>query len=199
MAQVPNAKVAPTGGMNGFPAANSAVPDSNTLLAYKLLQDSWKDNNVFEDLLKEEMKYLVTGISLLQNDPYLQLKMGGVTLNNAGILANTLKSKVSELDIRSRIEPAADTILSHEYAKPTLRELAPGRRFAVKLDPKGDAGDPRIGLDILAGKFRQTGIKIPDTSSNQANDAFRAPNKFNHQGNGISKYYANSAFAARQG
>ena len=98
MAQAP--KVMPTGGAGGFPAANSAVPDSNTLLAYKLLQDSWKENSVFEDLLKEEMKYLVTGISLLQNDPYLQLKMGGVTLNNAGILANTLKSKVSELDIR---------------------------------------------------------------------------------------------------
>ena len=58
-------KVAPTGGAQGFPAANSAVPDSNTLLAYKLLQDSWGENSVFQDLLKEEMKYLVTGISLL--------------------------------------------------------------------------------------------------------------------------------------
>lgn len=197
MAQVPNAKVAPTGGMNGFPAANSAVPDSNTLLAYKLLQDSWKDNNVFEDLLKEEMKYLVTGISLLQNDPYLQLKMGGVTLNNAGILANTLKSKVSELDIRSRIEPAADSILTHEYAKPTLRELAPGRRFAVKLDHKGTKDDPRVGLDILAGKFKRTGIKIPETSGNDSADAIRAPNRFKYQGDGISKYYGSTSWADR--
>ena len=194
MAQVPNAKVAPTGGMNGFPAANSAVPDSNTLLAYKLLQDSWKDNSVFEDLLKEEMKYLVTGISLLQNDPYLQLKMGGVTLNNAGILANTLKSKVSELDIRSRIEPAADTILTHEYAKPTLRELAPGRRYAVKLDHAGSQHDPRISLDILAGKFKKTGIKIPDTSGDGSNDAARASNKFKYEGSGISKLYANNSW-----
>ena len=60
------------------------------VLAYKLLEDAWGKNSVFKDLLKEEMKYLVSGISLLQNDPYLQLKMGGVTLNNAGILANTL-------------------------------------------------------------------------------------------------------------
>lgn len=197
MASVPNAKVAPTGGMNGFPAANSAVPDSNTLLAYKLLQDSWKDNNVFEDLLKEEMKYLVTGISLLQNDPYLQLKMGGVTLNNAGILANTLKSKVSELDIRSRIEPAADSILTHEYAKPTLRELAPGRRFAVKLEHGGSKNDPRVSLDILAGKFRQTGIKIPQTSGDGHDDKIREPNKFKSDGIGISKYYHSSSWAER--
>ena len=58
-------KVAPTGGAQGFPAANSAVPDSNTLLAYKLLEDAWGENSVFKDLLKEEMKYLVSGISLL--------------------------------------------------------------------------------------------------------------------------------------
>ena len=189
MAQVPNAQVAPTGGMNGFPAANSAVPDSNTLLAYKLLQDSWKENTVFDDLLKEEMKYLVTGISLLQNDPYLQMKMGGVTLNNAGILANTLKSKVSELDIRQRIEPAADTLLTHEYAKPTLRELAPARRAAVKVHPNGDKADPRYSLDILAGKWQSTGIQIPDTSSASGADNLRAPRKFSDHNGGISSSY----------
>ena len=31
MAAPANVKVAPTGGAQGFPAANSAVPDSNTL------------------------------------------------------------------------------------------------------------------------------------------------------------------------
>ena len=144
--------VAATGGENAI-NSNSAVPDSNTLLAYKLLKDSWSDNQVFEDLLREEMKYLVTGISLLQNDPYLQLKMGGVTLNNAGVLANTLKSKVSELDIRQRIEPTADAILKHEYGKPTLRELAPGRRNAAQTRTTGDANDPRVSMEILAGSW----------------------------------------------
>ena len=180
MASVPNATVAPTGGLNGFPAANSAVPDSNTLLAYKLLQDSWKDNKVFEDLLKEEMKYLVSGISLLQNDPYLQMKMGGVTLNNAGILANTLKSKVAELDIRARIEPVADSLLTHEYGKPTLRELGPGRRSAVKVEPGGTEADPRYGLNILAGSWQNTGISIPDTAG--GGDALRAPKKLKYNG-----------------
>lgn len=179
MAAVPGAKVAATGGQNGFPAANSAVPDSNTLLAYKLLQDSWGENSVFKDLLKEEMKYLVTGISLLQNDPYLQMKMGGVTLNNAGMLANTLKSKVSELDIRKRIEPTADALLSHEYGKPTLRELAPSRRSAVVVQPNGDDKDPRYKLDILAGTWRDSGVAIRNTLGKDANDEIRAPKKMN--------------------
>ena len=172
---VPGAKVAATGGSNGFPAANSAVPDSNTLLAYKLLQDSWGENSVFKDLLKEEMKYLVTGISLLQNDPYLQMKMGGVTLNNAGMLANTLKQKVSELDIRKRIEPVADSILSHEYGKPTLRELAPGRRRAAQVVAGGEQGDPRYKLDILAGTWRNSGVEIPNTHKDGKDDTARAP------------------------
>ena len=155
-------KVAPTGGMNGFPAVNSAVPDSNTLLAYKLLQDSWKDSTIFEDMLKEEMKYLVTGISLLQNDPYLQMKMGGVTLNNAGVLANTLKSKVSELDIRQRIEPVADDLLKHEYGKPTLIELRPGRRKALQRSVNGE---DRVALKVLGGNWANTGITIPDDAN----------------------------------
>ena len=175
---VPAPKVAPTGGAQGFPAANSAVPDSNTLLAYKLLQDAWGDNSVFEDLLKEEMKYLVTGISLLQNDPYLQMKMGGVTLNNAGMLANTLKAKVSELDIRKRIEPTADIILQHEYGKPTLRELAPQRRNAISLMPSGNQNDPRFKLDILAGSWKGSGVAIPNTSRVDGNDGIRSPNQF---------------------
>ena len=175
MASVPaGAKVAATGGSSGFPAANSAVPDSNTLLAYKLLQDSWGENSVFKDLLKEEMKYLVTGISLLQNDPYLQMKMGGVTLNNAGMLANTLKQKVSELDIRKRIEPVADDILTHEYGKPTLRELAPNRRRAIQIQPGGNKDDPRYALNILAGTWNNSGVAIPNAKK-AGDDSARAP------------------------
>ena len=126
------------------------------------------------------MKFLVTGISLLQNDPYLQLKMGGVTLNNAGVLANTLKSKVSELDIRSRIEPTADLLLRHEYGKPTLRELAPGRRNAAKIDIGGSASDPRVGLDILAGSWKGTGVGVPETSKGSGISELRKPNSYQY-------------------
>ena len=139
--QPQDAQVMTTGGQQGFPAQNSAVPDSNTLLAYKLLSDSWGDKNTdpFKPLLRNELKYLMTGISMLENDPYLQLKLGGVTLNNAGFLANAVKQKASELDLRERIEPAAKKLLLHEYSPANLRELAPGLRSSVTL-AKGNLG-----------------------------------------------------------
>ena len=123
--------------------SSTAVPDSNTLLAYKLLADSWGgENNVFKSLMKAEMKYLVSGISLLQNDPYLQVKLGGVNLNNAGYLASALKSKVAELELRKRIEPTADKLLDHQYTSENLKGLKPD----VAKDSTGlDAGILNIG------------------------------------------------------
>ena len=128
------------------------------------------------------MKYLVTGISLLQNDAYLQMKMGGVTLNNAGLLANTLKNKVSELDIKERIEPTAHILLEHEYGKPNLRELKPGRRKAINIDLHKDGDDFRSGLKVLAGNWQNTGIKIPTSASS---NAAREPTKL---GERLEKY-----------
>ena len=117
------------GAKNQAIPSTSAVPDSNMLLAYKLLQDSWGDNpnepNVFKDLMKHEMKYLVSGIALLQNDPYLQVKLGGVNLNNAGYIANALKSKVAELELRERIEPSAKELLTAQYDTEKLKGLRP--------------------------------------------------------------------------
>ena len=69
MAALQNATAAAPSARPDSGGGLSAVPDSNTLLAYKLLQDSWKDGQVFENLLHDEMKYLVAGISLLNNDP----------------------------------------------------------------------------------------------------------------------------------
>ena len=191
MAEAP--KVATTGGAQGFPAMNSAVPDSNTLLAYKLLQDSWKDNNVFQDLLKEEMKYLVSGISLLQNDPYLQMKLGGVTLNNAGYLANALKQKVSELDLRKRIEPTASQLLYHEFGKPNLRELAPNKRSAVALKSTGDATDPRYELNVLAGQWKNSGIKMP--SGDARADLIASGNSKFTKGNGDGIFFGSDTLS----
>ena len=140
----------------------SAVPDSNTLLAYKLLQESWKGASVFQDLLHDEMKYLVAGISLLNNDPYLAMKMGGVTLNNAGQLANVLKNKVQEIDINKRIEPVATSILLHEFAKPNMMEMLPNRRPATTLFR--NKGDGRVSLNFHAGAFENTGLDLKHTN-----------------------------------
>ena len=110
------------------------------------------------------------------------MKMGGVTLNNAGLLANTLKSKVSELDIRSRLEPTANMLLQHEYGKPTLRELAPGRRRAVNIKATGSQNDPRYSLNVLAGTWKDSGIRMPENNANA--DVMRNPVGFQNPGAG---------------
>ena len=143
--------VAPAGG------GLSAVPDSNTLLAYKLLEDSWDDGQVFRGLLHDEMKYLVAGISLLNNDPYLAMKMGGVNLNAAGQLAGIIKAKEQELDLSSRIEPVAKTILTHKFNKPTMLEMMPGRRKPVSLNTDANG---MARMDFRAGAFAHTGITM---------------------------------------
>ena len=107
---------------------NSAVPDSSTLLAYKLLKDSAGNGNnrIFDDMLQNELKYLYGGISILRNDPKLSSEMGGETMANAAILAQILKAKTKELDFTNRIEGVATNILFHEYDKPGKQGMAPG-------------------------------------------------------------------------
>ena len=104
------------------------------------------------------MKYLVAGISLLNNDPYLAMKMGGVTLNNAGQLANVLKNKVQELDINLRIEPLATSILKHEFSKPNMQEMFPNRRVAASLFK--NAEDNRVALRFHAGTYEHSGLDM---------------------------------------
>lgn len=108
------------------------------------------------------MKYLVAGISLLNNDPYLAMKMGGVTLNNAGQLANVLKNKVQEIDINKRIEPVATSIMLHEFAKPNMQEMLPNRRPATTLFRNKEDG--RVALNFHAGSFKNTGLNLKHTN-----------------------------------
>ena len=54
----------------------------------------------------------------------MQVKLGGVNLNNAGYLASALKSKVAELELQQRIEPSAKDLLSAQYTD-NLASLAP--------------------------------------------------------------------------
>ena len=108
---------------------NDAVPDSNTLLSYKLLRDSFGDGQagIFKELLNNEMKYLLSGITLLENDPWVSTKMGGSNMRNASLLAQMIKNKSHELDWDDRITPIANDILYHQYAKPGRKSMAPNR------------------------------------------------------------------------
>ena len=152
------------GAKNQAIPSTTAVPDSNTLLAYKLLQDSWGNTdgepNVFKDLMKNEMKYLVSGISLLQNDPYLQVKLGGVSLNNAGYIANALKQKVAELELEQRIKPSAETLLDQQYSQDNLKSLHP--KIASNTITKGEGGILKIGgkkpLDVKHGLLKTQSV-----------------------------------------
>ena len=156
------------GARNQAIPSTTAVPDSNTLLAYKLLQDSWAtDKNdpnagVFKDLMRHEMKYLVSGVALLQNDPYLQVKLGGISLNNAGYIASALKQKVAELELSQRIEPSAQEILSAQY----------GTEKLFPLRPKAAAGtisaDEGI-LNIAGSKVEPLG-KLVNKTIQRSND-----------------------------
>ena len=88
--------------------------NSNSLLAYKLLSDAWdKDpgDNVFAQLMKDELKTLATSISLLQSDPVLAMHYGGVNLNAAEKVSDVLRSKIGELDVKGRLEPTANALL----------------------------------------------------------------------------------------
>lgn len=120
MAQTPNANL-----------------NANSLLSYKLLADSWDadtGDNVFRKLMKDEMKFLASGVSLLQSDPVLAMHYGGVNLNSAEKIGNVLKSKVNELEVKNRIEPSANALLAHKYATENMLSLMPGARNAVGFD-----------------------------------------------------------------
>lgn len=119
-------------------ANNPASVNSNTILAYKLLADAWGDdeNNVFKNLMKNEMKFLASGISLLQNDPYLQMHFG-TGLNGAEKIAAVLQSKVGELNVKQRLEPTAKTLLDHQFANPHIAALKQGATKAAKLATNG--------------------------------------------------------------
>ena len=108
---------------------NDAVPDSSTLLAYKLLKDSIGPTNsaVFQDMLENELKYLIGGIAILKNDAKIAGQMGGETMANAAKLAQVLKNKTREIDLEDRIKGVATDILYHEYSKPGKQGLIPER------------------------------------------------------------------------
>ena len=129
-------------------AENSASQgnfNSNSLLAYKLLGDSWDENsgdNVFKKMMKDQLKYLVSGMSLVQTDPVLALQFGN-DLNGGEKIAEILKTKMNELEIKNRIEPAARALLKHKYSGGALKSLEPGLKEGV-----GIGADNKLLLNV---------------------------------------------------
>lgn len=130
---------------------SNASLNSNSLLAYKLLADAWDadaGNNVFRQLMKDELKTLATSISLLQSDPVLAMHYGGVNLNAAEKVSDVLKAKVGELDVKGRLEPTANALLINKYSAEGQNFLKPGNLDAVSVN---EAGRLTIGVKSPAG------------------------------------------------
>ena len=138
---------------------NDAVPDSSTLLAYKLLKDSVGGNNsaVFQDMLENELKYLLGGIAILKNDSLIANQMGGETMANAAKLAQVLKNKTKELDWNDRIENMASDLLYHEYSKPGKLGNAPGR---IRSSMLSEDAAHNVQLDYRISGATDRGIHV---------------------------------------
>ena len=152
-------------GIGGW--VNDAVPDSSTLLAYKLLKDSVGADNaeIFQDMLTNELKYLMGGIALLKNDQKISQTMGGETMANAAQLAAILKGKTKELDVNDRIESVASDLLYHDYAKPGKRGLAPQRIDSSVLENMGN-GNARLHWRVSGTGPATNGITLNTAAAN---------------------------------
>lgn len=154
---------------------SNASLNSNSLLAYKLLGDSWDvepDGNVFKEMMKEEMKTLASSIALIQSDPVLALNYGN-NLNGAEKVSEILKTKMNELEIRNRIEPTAQMLLAHKYRGGPLEALMPGQKDAV-------------GIDKATGKLQiQKGSMLDAESKNGVTNKFNTWSSASRKAYGI--------------
>lgn len=97
----------------------SAVPDLNSILAFKVLSEGTEDpqKKLYARLLKEEKKYIEHSLELLSNDGLLRLKLGGFNMKTAMALAQILRKKAEEINFESHIDKTVQTIIQDEYKK----------------------------------------------------------------------------------
>lgn len=172
-----------------------AVPDSNTLLSYKLLRDSFGDGQagIFKEMLNNEMKYLLSGITLLENDPWISTRMGGSNMKNATVLAQMIKNKQQELDWDDRITPVANDILYHQYAKPGKDAMAPNRIRNSSLFTDGNGTKLRFhnsNVDHYGVSLQNDAAARPYVRN--ANAAANGFLPYNVRGYGFNPYGANA-------
>ena len=151
---------------------NDAVPDSSTLLAYKLLKDSIGPTNsgVFQDMLEIKLKYLLGGIAILKNDSKISTEMGGETMANAAKLAQVLKNEAKKMDYEDRIKNTAADLLYHEYSKPGKIGMAPGRMRSSFL---AEDANHNVTLQYRISGATNRGIRV-NTANGIGNNAFPA-------------------------
>ena len=115
------------GGGNYFSLFSSepSIPDANELLSLKILKDANRD--AFEDLAREETKWLSVSLGLLRRDPYLQVMMQGRGVRQAMKLAGLLKQKAEQHHFNSRVDSVVKQIVSAKFQEGGWGNLTPNQ------------------------------------------------------------------------
>lgn len=102
--------VNPLGGVGNLMelyAHESTIPNINSLVSLKMLKDA---DPAFGPLMHEETKWLKAGLSVLRNDPYLRLKMGGDGISAAMKMAGVLKARAEYKNLVDRVDETVTSI-----------------------------------------------------------------------------------------
>lgn len=123
-------------------------PPVETLLSLRLLKDANKE--AFEDLAREETKFLSASLALVKNDPLLRLKMGGDVLTSSLNLAKQLKVHAEDKLFKDRIEAMIDGLNTAEL-RAISDELVP-RHDEAKFVNMNQANDPAQYFTVADAK-----------------------------------------------
>lgn len=121
-------------------------PPVETLLSLRLLKDA--NRGAFEDLAKEETKFLTASLALVKNDPLLRLKMGGDVLTASLNLAKQLKVHAEDKLFKDRLESMIDGLNFNELRN-IDKAFLPGKNQAAEfINLTGDNAKPLNVMDL---------------------------------------------------
>ena len=90
----------------------SGTPPIETLLSLRLLKDA--DPQSFQDLSKNETRFVSASLALIKNDPLLRLKLGGDVLTATLNLSKQLKAHCEQKLFTDRLENMIDALNLNE-------------------------------------------------------------------------------------
>ena len=95
----------------------SAIPDLNSILAFRVLREDASDANkkLFLNLLRDETKYLEAALQLLDSQPILRMKLGGFNIKSAMSLSAVLRKKAEEQNFEGYLNESISTLIDNEY------------------------------------------------------------------------------------
>ena len=89
-----------------------SIPSSSSLVSLRLLSQA--NPEAFQDLAKEETRFLASAMSLIRSDPLLKLKLGGDTLTASVNLSKILRERAERAHYEKRISGVVDKLVDYE-------------------------------------------------------------------------------------